>query len=61
MNLTLDRSCILSNLMIAYKNGDLAKYLSLLDRCESWLDPQLFSFFFNLSKNKQFTRKGYYK
>lgn len=61
MILTIDRSAVLANLLLAYKNGDLPKFLKLLECCQTWMDSDLFNFFSNLSRNKLFTRKGYFK
>lgn len=61
MSLTIDRATQMANLMLAYKNNDLSKFNKLLERCEKWMDPFYYNFFFNLSKSSLWTRKGYYK
>lgn len=60
MMLTLDRNVKLSNLMIAFKNSDLMKYLRYLEQCKSFLSEDLYNFYYNLSLSKNFKRKDYY-
>ena len=61
MILTIDRTAKLSNLMVAYKLGDLTTYLRILEGCKSWMDDSLYNFYYNLSIRSIFTRKGYFK
>lgn len=58
-NLTF--SILMSNLMVAYKNLDIKKYLDCLDKLKEYLPDDIYSFYFNFSKQSLFTRKGYLK
>lgn len=50
-----------ANLMIAFKQGDLNKYLKELEYCKRFLPDDIYVFYYNFSKATLFSKKGYFK
>lgn len=51
----------IGNMMYAFRNNDINKYLSSLEKLKDYLPPDLYDCYYNFSKNSLFTRKGYLK
>lgn len=58
---TLNTSVHFANLMYAFRNYDLNKYLKELEYCKKYMSDDIYNFYYNLSKSSAFMRKGEYK